>query len=446
MAPASASVPVKVLRLGVIHDGRIVEERLVRRREPVIVGGLAKSTLVLPASAAVGSAFKLFDLDGVGYSLAFTDTMRGQVSVDDNVLELQHLRSRGLAKKRGALYCLPLADNARGKIVLGDVTIVFQFVVPPPLPLNTKLPAELGNIFAYGVDWPFAGIIVGVASLFFAFVLALRSVPIPAEITLAQIDDRFARLLVPKLREQKEEPAVEAAQQQEPQKKKEEKKAEPAQEELTKEQLAARKREIQQKVAGKGILAILGAKGARGSAVADVFGEGKALSGDIESAFQGIAGVDIASGGNTTSRGNAGSGSSATIGAMATTGAAGAKASLDEKAEHRVASTVQASPPDVDGGSLDPQAIARVVKGRLSAVKECYERELKRHPKLSGKVIVRFSVDEEGRVTNAAVEEDTLGESSVGRCIVERFERFRFPKPDGGVVTVSYPFIFTPTF
>ena len=81
----------------------------------------------------------------------------------------------------------------------------------------------------------------------------------------------------------------------------------------------------------------------------------------------------------------------------------------------------------------------------LADIKDCYERELKRNPKLAGKIVVRFTIDEEGRVTGAAIEDNTLGEKAVAACIISRFERFRFPKPDGGAVTAAYPFIFAPS-
>src|SRR5437867_2747785 len=114
MATPAASASAKILRLGVIHGGKIVEETLVRKRQPVTVGESSKNTLVLPSSAELGPSVKLFDIDAGSYALVFSENMQGRVSVDDNVLDFATLRQQGLARKRGDSFWLPLADKARG--------------------------------------------------------------------------------------------------------------------------------------------------------------------------------------------------------------------------------------------------------------------------------------------------------------------------------------------
>ncbi len=440
MPPNQASAP-KILRLGVIHGGKIVEERLLRKRQPVVVGESSKNTIILPPSAGVGLAFRLFDTDGGGYQLAFTDQMQGRISVGDTVTDFDVLKSKGLAKKRSDHYAVPLDEQTRGKIVLGDVTLLFQFVSPPPDVPKVVLPSNIRNSLAYAIDWWFAFYFALVTVLYLGAALYIRTIPVPEEDTLAQIDDRFAKMLMPKLQDKPkdEKPSLDKKSD-EP---KAEKKKEPEKkEDLSDDQVATRRKQIQKQVGNKGVLAILGTLGKGNGAVADVFSEGKAVNGDIDSAFAGINGVEVARGDNTSSRGGKGAGNASSIGGLQTSG--GGKVGLGEKSESRVGN-VQASTPEVDGGALDPNAIARVVRSRLSAVKECYEHELKRNPKLAGKVVIRFSIDEDGRVASASVEENTMGDAEVGTCIVSRFERFRFPKPDGGTVTATFPFIFTPS-
>jgi TonB family protein len=446
MPTLSAAGSAKILRLGVIHGGKIVEERLLRKRQPVVVGESTKNTIVLPPSAGVGASFRLFDVDTDGYQLAFTDAMEGRISVDDDVQDFASLRANGAAKKRNDHYVLALADKSRGKVVLGDVTLLFQFVTPPPEAPRTSLSPELRHTLLYGMDWNFAFYLGLVTLIYVSFALYVRTIPIPEEDTLAQIDDRFAKMIAPTMKDtpkEAEKPAEDkkGAEAPKQEKKKEEKAEERPQ---TEEAQQAHRKEIQQKIGNKGVLAILGTlgNGAKGGAVADVFSEGKAVSGDIDKAFQGIGGVDVARGDNATTRGGTGTGTATSIGGLQTAG--GGKVGLGEKAEQRVGN-VQASAPEVDSGALDPQAIARVVKGRLSAVKECYEHELKRNPKLSGKVVIRFTIEEDGRTTGVSVEDNSMGNADVGTCIVSRFERFRFPKPSGGQVTATFPFIFTPS-
>ena len=79
----------------------------------------------------------------------------------------------------------------------------------------------------------------------------------------------------------------------------------------------------------------------------------------------------------------------------------------------------------------------------MRSIQDCYERELKRDPGLAGRIEIEFTIGEGGRVEEATVVGNTMGSDAVGSCIVGRIRRWRFPKPNGGSVTVSYPFIFT---
>ena len=82
---------------------------------------------------------------------------------------------------------------------------------------------------------------------------------------------------------------------------------------------------------------------------------------------------------------------------------------------------------------------------RKRMVQDCYERELKRDPSLAGKIEIEFTIGTSGRVDEAFVASNRMGSDAVGDCIVSRLKRWRFPKPGGGSVTVSFPFIFTPS-
>src|SRR5262245_52480732 len=107
----------KILRIGIIQGGKIVEERLVRRRENVTVGQSAKNTFVVPASNALPRSFTLFELTPHGYALNFSDGMDGRVSLGDQVVALPAMRQQGKAQKRGDLWHLGLTDKSRGKVI-----------------------------------------------------------------------------------------------------------------------------------------------------------------------------------------------------------------------------------------------------------------------------------------------------------------------------------------
>ena len=80
----------------------------------------------------------------------------------------------------------------------------------------------------------------------------------------------------------------------------------------------------------------------------------------------------------------------------------------------------------------------------MRAVKDCYERQLKRFPQLAGKIVISFEIRETGSLTDINIEEDSLKNSEVRSCIVGRAKSWRFPRPSGGSVFVSFPLVFTP--
>ncbi|MCA9629644.1 MAG: AgmX/PglI C-terminal domain-containing protein [Myxococcales bacterium] len=82
----------------------------------------------------------------------------------------------------------------------------------------------------------------------------------------------------------------------------------------------------------------------------------------------------------------------------------------------------------------------------LPKVRACYQEGLAKDPKLAGRVTVAFVIDREGLVSNATTNPKTtdLSDEQVSKCIVQRFYELRFPAPEGGLVTVRYPMVFSP--
>jgi hypothetical protein len=96
-------------------------------------------------------------------------------------------------------------------------------------------------------------------------------------------------------------------------------------------------------------------------------------------------------------------------------------------------------------GALDKSHIDAVIKAQMAKIRYCYQRELTKDPELAGKLVVKFVIAKDGTVSSATTKASTLGNESVERCVNERFMRFAFDAPKGGgIVIVSYPFIFSP--
>jgi TonB family protein len=432
----------KILRACVVQGGKVIEEQRLHRREPLTVGYGPRNTFVI-ADSTLPKSHQLFAVKGNQYELVLTEGMRGRLSIDNKPVDFASLKSQGLLAKRGDYFYLSLTDSHRGKVVIGDITIIFQFVVPPPAPARPQLPAAARGNIVQRIDWPYAATLLAVFALETPLIAYFEVAPKPTSLTLDDIDDRWAQLIVPEMPKKAPElpknnkKANGAASRKRAETKADDTKEDPQ----AKAKAAARKAKISKAIGGKGILAILGTTGdgAATGAVADVLGGG-GIGGDLDSAFDGISGVGLATGGERTTRGG-GSGDAASIGGLATSG--GGNVGLGNKRETRLGSVATAAP-DVDG-ALDSDAIAKVVRSRKRMVQDCYERELKRNPGLSGKIEIEFTIDANGRISEAFVASNRMGSDAVGDCIISRLKRWRFPKPDGGSVTVNFPFIFTPS-
>ena len=96
-------------------------------------------------------------------------------------------------------------------------------------------------------------------------------------------------------------------------------------------------------------------------------------------------------------------------------------------------------------GGLSKEVIAKIIRSHQSEIKYCYEVELQKNPSLFGKVAVLFIIDAAGAVSQADVSETSLGNANTEQCMLSRIRRWKFPEPEvGGLVTVTFPWIFKP--
>jgi len=120
----------KVLRVGVIQGDKMVEERIIRRRETVTVGASERNHFII---SALPGSFELFQLVGPDYILNFTEAMRGRVGLAGGVEKLENLRASGAARNAGQYWQVKLSDSSRGRVTIGDTTLLFQFIDAPPV-------------------------------------------------------------------------------------------------------------------------------------------------------------------------------------------------------------------------------------------------------------------------------------------------------------------------
>jgi len=95
-------------------------------------------------------------------------------------------------------------------------------------------------------------------------------------------------------------------------------------------------------------------------------------------------------------------------------------------------------------GRLPPEVIQRIVRQNYGRFRMCYEQGLSRNPNLEGRVSVRFVIGRDGSVSNVANGGSDLPDSGVVSCVVSAYYGLSFPQPEGGIVTVVYPIMFSP--
>src|SRR6478609_795962 len=213
----------KILRIGIIQGGRIVEERLVRKRENITIGQSAKNMFVVP-SDALPRNWLLFEASSNQYVAHFSDGMDARIAVGNEIISLSQLKQTGKIQKKGASWPLPLDERSRGKISLADMTILFQFVTPPPPQPRPQLPASVRGSALSGVDWFFTTIAALSFLFHLIFVIYLRNVDWPRKPDIEAVPDRFVQMVVKKEEKKPEEKKAEVAKTEDEEKKPEKKK------------------------------------------------------------------------------------------------------------------------------------------------------------------------------------------------------------------------------
>jgi pSer/pThr/pTyr-binding forkhead associated (FHA) protein len=210
------------------------------------------------------------------------------------------------------------------------------------------------------------------------------------------------------------------------------------------------KREKDRKIAlNSGLLGMLSGKA---GAVSNVFGPG-GLGTGINNAMGGLRGAEMGDAGGagglgTRGTGAGGGGNSLGIGGLGTHGhgrGTGGYGNIDLGGRGKGTTRIVPGRTIIKG-SLTKEEIGRVIRRNLARFKFCYEKQLNANPNLSGKISVYFTIAPTGSVANASVRETTMNDANVESCVEKVMRSLQFPKPrGGGIVVVTYPFVFAAT-
>ena len=89
--------------------------------------------------------------------------------------------------------------------------------------------------------------------------------------------------------------------------------------------------------------------------------------------------------------------------------------------------------------------VADYVRSQTPKVKACYEWALKTTPTLAGKIVMHWTIDTDGAPRSIDVESNSMQPSPVPGCLQALIAEWQFPKPVGGNIEVSFPFVFQTT-
>ncbi|TPV92573.1 MAG: AgmX/PglI C-terminal domain-containing protein [Myxococcales bacterium FL481] len=374
---------------------------------------------------------RLFEFRDGRYYLDAPRVVTGKVKLGGTTSTLSKLR-RQLGQPDRLRVALP--PNARGKLLLGDATLLFQMVKPAPKSPTLPFPAGLRSPFRLlkldPLDWQ----AYAVSMVLVGGYLLIQGVLAEPQAS-ASADDRMIRVMgityedepeaEPEPAEEEPEPVL--AQEDEAKPEEREKEIVDDTKVLTEKPKEFSKKAVE-KARGVGIARVLGTYGGPGEGtVFDVISSTENNLGELFA--MGMTQTVMADGGGTSPFVAGGEGITAHGAMVANEGLATAKGPAVEagrKRERKVKGKVKSSTTDIYG-DIDKRAVNATIRRRMSALQHCYEKALRSMPGLKGKIAYSITVSPMGRVSAVVIEEDTLRNPAVRNCTKAKIKGWRFP-------------------
>ncbi|MEB2311567.1 MAG: AgmX/PglI C-terminal domain-containing protein [Sorangiineae bacterium] len=445
---AVAATGPKVLRIGVVQAGRVVEERIIKQRGHVTVGPSEKNLFVV-ATAKLPANFRLFELVANDYCLNFLEGMTGRVALPTGVSDLAVLRGQARRTPQGT-YQIRLTEDSRGKVVVGDTTFLFQFVAPPPVQPKPQLPVSVTR-GSTSIDWTTTMIAAFSFLLHFLLVGAVYSdwldPIVDDEVNLASLIETVQSLPPPppieqqKVEEVSDQGAEKAA--------KPEKAAGSANKQAGPAGAAGGKMSNAQAAALSGKLdqlemATLGALASEGPATAGVLRNSEVATGALDQAAASGVGVGAGTGdlrlgssGGAVRPGASGGGLSG-IGTTGKTGGTEGTGTVAKVQGPKGNASVGGAA--VSGGTVSNAS--RVVAGMRAGFRSCYNQGLAQNPDAQGSIRLTIRVGPGGEVQGVSASASGNLPPSVVGCVQSRASAAQFAPPEGGAAVVVVPVTF----
>jgi hypothetical protein len=433
----------KVLRIGLVAGGRILEERIVKQRTSVTIGPSEKAMFVVQAN--VPPQFKLFELIGNDYHLNFLDGMTGRVALATGITDLVALK--GQAKRVGPAYQIRLTEEARGKIVIGETTFLFQFVAPPPVQPRPQLPLSVKGGLASQIDWNLTIIAAFSFLLHFGLVGAMYSdwmdPVVNDDITAGLIS--MVQKTVPPPTETTEAPTASASATD----------TAPAATQAPKQQQASSKSGQPSAPSEKVVSGLLNEAEQARIAILTALNGGPNINGamkddngapvDLNSLANRQGGISNTAGNGLNLPGGAGGPIQPGKGGGGLQALHGGETGGASTNAGQIVKVVPVGDVQYGGSSMSvPVSNAEaVIRSQIHpGAKRCYQRGLESNPGQAGKLVILIKVAPSGEVDSVNVASNTGLDPGVAACIASVARRAKFDPPGASGSTISVPFNF----
>jgi hypothetical protein len=153
MKAATAQGP-RALHIAVYRGNVALQEVVVARGASVTVGSDPKNTLVIDGYAPDSRSqdqrsLTLFEATDHGYILRLSKVVRGRLALETGIVDVAALSTPVDAR---GLQDIAISESARGQLLVGDLKILFHFIVRAPASRPSLPSTVLGA--GVGVDWP----------------------------------------------------------------------------------------------------------------------------------------------------------------------------------------------------------------------------------------------------------------------------------------------------
>ena len=416
---------------------------MIKQRITVTVGSSEEATFLIP-SPVVPPVHALFVREGDGYYLNLLDGMTGRVALASGITELPGVRAR-----------IALTDDARGKVVIGDTTLLFQFVDPPPVQPRPQLPLAVKGGLAGANDWSLTFIAAFSFLVHFGLVGAMYSDwrdPIVADrYDVSGLTDMMRKIPLPPV-EVPEQPGsistpttptppqpikTETAQTPTAPVRRTSATQSPSPAQADSERsakLAERAESMQMQT----LVALEG-----GPAVGDALKRSNIPGVDLSSAAERNIGVA-----KSNSELNVGvSGGPVQASKHSGLSVLGGPTKTEGVGEQSGKQTATAGPTAIAQVGVSNATVAipnadSVIAGLRGRFRSCYQKGLLDDSTMSGKVIISAKVGTNGEVVSSDVVSNAGLSPAVGRCIADVVRRATFSAPGGGGSTLQIPVTF----